>query len=231
MQQSIHHADAASRSTSRLIFASIALAALGVSACIAASLLADEQGSTKSEEGFVSLFDGKQLDGWFVMGKPQGWKITDSVIHSDAAQGGNWLRSEKTYGDFILKLEWRVSKNGNSGVFLRSTREGQPWLTGYEVQISNEPRDDEHCTGSLYGYAAAKPRPDESAEKWHTYELHCHGPRITVISDGVKCVEYDQSTSEKTKDKPLKGFIGLQDSHSPAGNWIEYRNIRIKELK
>ena len=195
------------------------------------SLTAADKTGAIEEAGFVSLFDGKGLDGWIVMGKPQGWKIANGVIHSEGAQGGEWLRSEKIYGDFMLKLEWRVSKNGNSGVFLRSTRAGQPWLTGYEVQISNEPRDDEHCTGSLYGYAKVNPRPDESAEKWHTYELRCQGPRITVISDGVKCVDFDQSMGDKTKDKPLQGHIGLQDSHSPAGNWIEYRNIRIKELK
>lgn len=182
------------------------------------------------EEGFVSLFNGKSLDGWVVMGKPQGWKIEDGVLHSDAAQGGNWLRSEKQYGNFILKVDWRVSNNGNSGVFVRSTREGSPWLTGYEVQISNEPRDDDHCTGSLYGYAAVNPRPDESADTWHTFEIHCVGERLTVYSDGVKCVDFNQASHEETQDKPLTGYIGLQDSHSPAGNYIEYRNVRIKEL-
>jgi hypothetical protein len=197
---------------------------------IAGHALADEKKASTAEEGFTSLFNGKDLEGWVVMGSKEGWQVQGGVIHSDGAKGGNWLRSKKEYGNYVLKVEWRVSKNGNSGVFIRSTEKGAPWETGYEVQISNEPRDDAHCTGSLYGYAAVKPRPDESADKWHTFEIQCRGPRISVIADGVKCIDYDQASSDKTKNKPLKGFIGLQDSHSPKGHYIEYRNIRVKEL-
>jgi hypothetical protein len=197
---------------------------------VASLVFAEDKKEQNKEEGFAPLFNGKDLDGWVVMGNKAGFQVKDGIIHSDGATGGNWLRTEKEYGDFVLKVEWRVSKNGNSGVFIRSAEKDAPWVTGYEVQISNEPRDDAHCTGSLYGYAAVKPRPDETADKWHTFEIHCKGPHITVIADGVKCIDFDQSKSEKTKDKPRKGYIGLQDSHSPKGHYIQYRNIRIKEL-
>jgi hypothetical protein len=200
-------------------------------AFVASSLAVAQEKKSQKEEGFAPLFNGKDLAGWVVMGNKEGFQVKEGIIHSDGATGGNWLRTEKEYGNFILKVEWRVSKNGNSGVFVRSAEKGAPWETGYEVQISNEPRDDSHCTGSLYGYAAVKPRPDESADKWHTFEIQCKGPHITVIADGVKCIDFDQSTSDKTKGKPTKGFIGLQDSHSPKGHYIEYRNIRIKELE
>jgi hypothetical protein len=182
------------------------------------------------EQGFVPLFNGKDLSGWVVIGNKDGFRVQDGVIHSDGASGAEWMRTEKTYRNFILKLDWRVSKNGNSGVFVRAAREGAPWETGYEVQISNEPRDDAHCTGSLYGYAAVNPRPDESADKWHTFEIHCRDGRVTVSSDKVKCVDFDQSSKAETKNKPLEGHIGLQDSHSPAGHYVEYRNIRVKVL-
>ncbi len=193
----------------------------------------------EKEDGFAPLFNGKDLDGWVIKGKKDGWQIKDSVIRSEGATGGDWIRSAKEYGDFILKLDWKVSKGGNSGVFLRVTDEGAPWQTGYECQISSDPRDDKHCTGALYGYAAVKPRPDETPDKWHTFELHCVGPRIKVVADGVTVVDVDQTKltapDEKgysdPKTKPLKGYIGLQDSHSPTGHYIEYRNIRIKELK
>lgn len=191
-----------------------------------------------SEAGFVPLFNGKDLDGWVLKGKADGWQVKDGVLHSDGARGGNWIRTVKEYGDFILKLEWKVSKNGNSGVFVRCADQGNPWQTGYEVQISNEPRDVKHCTGALYGYAAVQPRPDETADKWHTFEIHCVGPRIKVIADGTTCVDVDQTQLSPPSEpgypdprtKPLRGYIGLQDSHSPAGHYIQYRNIRIKEL-
>ncbi len=183
------------------------------------------------EEGFVPIFNGENLDGWVVMGNAEGFRVVDGVIHSDGNSGAHWMRTEAEYGDYTLKLEWKVSENGNSGVFVRSDDEGEPWLTGYEIQISNEPRDDAHCTGSLYGYASVNPRPDESFDTWHTFEVHCVGGKVTVIADGVQCVEFDQSTSTETADKPLTGYIGLQDSHSPDGHYVEYRNIRIKELE
>jgi Domain of Unknown Function (DUF1080) len=191
------------------------------------------------EAGFVPLFNGKNLDGWVIKGKAEGWQVKNGILRSEGGKGGDWVRSEKEYADFILKLEWKVSKDGNSGVFLRVSDRGAPWQTGYEVQISNAPREEKHCTGALYSYAAVKPRPDETADKWHTFELHCVGPRIKVIADGVTIVDVDQTKltapDEKgytdPKTKSLKGYIGLQDSHAPAGSYIEFRNVRIKELK
>jgi hypothetical protein len=191
------------------------------------------------EDGFVPLFNGKDLEGWIVKGKAEGWQVKDGVLRSEGAKGGDWIRSAKEYGDFILKVDWKVARGGNSGVFIRVPDKGAPWQTGYEVQISNAPRDEKHCTGALYGYAAVKPRPDETADKWHTFEIHCVGPKIKVISDGVTVVDVDQTKlsppDEKgytdPKTKALRGYVGLQDSHAAAGTYVEYRNVRIKELK
>jgi len=181
-------------------------------------------------DGCRRLFDGRTLDGWVVMGRPDGFAVRDGVIRSEGGKGGLWLRSARQYEDFELEVEWRVSPNGNSGVFVRCTEDSHPWETGSEIQISNEPRDDSHCTGSVYGVVAVNPRPDESAEKWHRFQIRCAGPRITVTSDGVKVVEADGRRIEKLGAKPTRGYVGLQDSHAPAGSWIEYRNIRLKEL-
>jgi hypothetical protein len=164
------------------------------------------------------------------MGKKEGWAVKDDVLRSEGGTGGDWLRSEKEYGDYILKLQWRVSKGGNSGVFIRCLTEGNPWITGYEVQISQDVQDAEHSTGSLYGYVPVNPIPDVTPDEWHTFEIHCIGPKIAVLADGVKCIDADQSQIEAIKDKPLKGHIGLQDSHSAAGHYIEYRDVMIKVL-
>ncbi len=186
--------------------------------------------SQADDRGFVSLFNGKDFSGWVIMGKPEAWTIQNGVIRSEGARSGKWLRTEKQYANFVLKVEWRVSKGGNSGVFIRVAEKGLPWFTGYEVQITNAPRDDAHCTGSLYGFVAVDPRPDESADTWHQFEIRCQDSHITVIADGVPCIDHDQSSSEKTSKKPLRGYIGLQDSHSPSGHYIEYRNVMLKVL-
>jgi len=189
-----------------------------------------EKDPKKDPEGFVSLFNGKDFSGWVSMGKKEGWQIKNGRIHSDGDAGGYWLRSEKKYRNFIWKVDWKISKGGNSGVYIRSAKKGVPWETGYEVQISNAPRDDLHCTGSLYGHAAVEPRPDESADKWHTFEMRCEETHITVKCDGVRCVAFDQSKADNSKNKPLEGYIGLQDAHGSKEHYVEYRNIKIKVL-
>ena len=145
--------------------------------------------------------------------------------------GKQSLEPIREFDDLVLRVQWRVSTDGNSGVFVRSKRQGSPWITGHEVQISNALRDDAHCTGSLYGSVAVKPRPDESPNRWHTFEIRCVGKRISVLADGVKVVDADGDKVAALKNKALAGYIGLQDSHAGKGCWIEYRNVRIKELR
>lgn len=186
--------------------------------------------ATRDKDGFQSLFNGKDLDGWVVMGNPAGFVVRDGVIRSDGETGGDWLRSTRQYADFVLKVDWRVSPNGNSGVFIRCAEDGYPWETGSEIQITNAPRDDAHCTGSLYGSVAVNPRPDESADRWHTFEIRCAGPKITVLSDGVQVVSADCEEVDALRKRPRAGYIGLQDSHAPKGSCIEYRNIRIRTV-
>lgn len=181
---------------------------------------------------YASLSGGDGLEHWVVMGNPEGFRFADGVIRSEGGRGGGWLRSKRTYADFSLRLEYRVSPGGNSGVFFRCADVGNPWETGYESQISNEqpPRDDLHCTGSLYGYVPAGPRPDESPEVWHTMEILCKNKRIIILVDGRATVNVDQDTVPAIAGKPLEGFIGLQDAHAGEGHWVEFRNVEIQEL-
>ena len=186
-------------------------------------------------EGFIPLFNGNNLDGWKVLKNPDGFKVVDGVIRCEYGGGGEVAYYDvRTFGDFVLRVEWRVSAKGNSGVFLRAPQQdNEPWNGGYEVQISNEqpPRDDSHCTGSLYGYVAVDPRPDETPGDWRSYEITCKGTQIRVVVDGTTVIDYNQESDPETKDKPLKGFIGIQDSHAGEPNtWVEYRSIAIKPL-
>ena len=210
-------------------------ACLGILLLTAFACHANDQNTkiAADETGFTPLFDGKTLNGWTIHGTESGWSIQPGgILRNDASVGNhNWIYyDQKTFKNFILKLEWKVAPNGNSGVFLRAKKGDAPWATGAEVQISNAPRDNNHCTGSLYGLAAVNPRPDERADVWHSYEIHCVGNRYTVIADGVTCVQ-STDANKALLARPLDGYIGLQDAHQKAPSYIEYRNIRIKELK
>ena len=71
-----------------------------------------------TEPGFVSLFDGKNIEEHFIIkGKKESWTVKDGVIHS--LRGGNRIISREKYGDFVLRLDWRISEQGNSGIFIR----------------------------------------------------------------------------------------------------------------
>jgi len=198
---------------------------------VSAPLFAAEK---TDDEGFVELFNGKDVSNFEIRGNQSDFPVKDGIIRCEAGGKGDWMLYKKEkFSDFVYRVEWRVSERGNSGVFIRAGGEGQPWIDGYEVQIScEEPRRDEsHCTGALYGFQAVNPRPEETPEKWRVFEITCKGPHVTVSVDGQRVCELDQSTQEETKDKALSGYLGIQDSHGPAGTWVEYRSVKVKKLK
>jgi hypothetical protein len=186
------------------------------------------------QEGYLPLFNGRDLAGWKVWKNQADFQIQGGIVRCQRGGDGQFmLYMGQEFADFELVVEWRVSPKGNSGVFIRSPFREWPWDTGYEVQISNEqpPRDETHCSGSLYGYAGVSPRPDETPERWRTYRIRAVGNRITVAVDGTQVVDFDQSTTDKTRAKQTSGFIGVQDSHSgDEGTWVEYRTIKVKPL-
>jgi len=192
-----------------------------LSACVAAA-------ASAAEPGFVSLFNGRNLDGWVIAGKPEGFRVVDGCIHSDGGKGGNWIRTANQYGNFVLRLEWMLSKTGNSGVFIRNGKEG-----GFEVQLLapwTPRRDDLHCTGSIYGHVPVNPRPDETTLRWRQMEVTAEYKHITVKVDGIKCCEADYDQVPSMKNMALAGYVGMQDSHTGPGEWVKFRNIEIKDL-
>jgi hypothetical protein len=190
-------------------------------ACVAAA-------ASAAEPGFVSLFNGRNLDGWVVAGNPEGFTVLDGCIHSDGGKGGNWIRTAKQYGNFVLRLEWMLSKTGNSGVFIRNGKEG-----GFEVQLLapwTPHRDDLHCTGSIYGHVPANPRPDETTLRWRRMEVTAEYKHITVKVDGITTCQADYDQVPSMKNMALVGYVGMQDSHTGPGEWVKFRNIEITDL-
>ena len=173
------------------------------------------------EAGWIPLFDGRTLSGWHPEGDAQ-WRTEGGALVSD--QGGDgWLRSDKTYGNFLLRIDFRNSPKGNSGVFLRATRETNAKehcnpAGGYELQINNE--DPKWATGSIEDViqriAPVNPAPNE----WHTYNVEVRGDRIVASLDGKKVLDGHDS-------KIASGYLGLQHH---KGMKIEFRRISIKPL-
>lgn len=176
------------------------------------------QESTPSDDGFTSLFDGKTLDGWAVMNGGQ-FTAADGVIK--LAGGRGWLRSDKEYTDFVLRIEvrWLKAKQ-DSGIFLRASKEGKNWPNRrYEVQCENSQR-----VARIFG---AKHERDEAlafkllkpTAEWNTYEVTCRGKRAEVKLNGKLVATSDAFAAPS-------GYIGLQGE----GGHLEFRHLRIKTL-
>lgn len=193
---------------------------------------------TKKDD-FVSLFNGKDLDGWWAKGgKIESWKAEDGML-SCVAKGGGWLTTDKEYSDFVLRLEWRLPKGGNSGVGIRVPKDGDPAHAGMEIQILDDDAEQHRNikpaqhTGSIYYQVTAKQGVAKPPGEWNRYEITCHGPVVVVVLNGVEVsrADMDEHTVGEGGHPPLskrprKGHIGLQ-SH---GTQVDFRNIAIKVL-
>ncbi len=187
------------------------------------------------DDGFVPLFDGKTTEGWEpVGGKPGNWTVKDGLLLTKG-EGGGWLSTTKTYGDFTLALEYRTYKGGNSGVFVRAPRTGDAAYTGMEIQLLDD-HDTQYAgikpaqfTGSVYGVIAAKRGSTRPAGEWNAMEITLEGPKVVVKLNGNVIVDgrLDEHPDEVKAHPGLlrrDGYIGLQ-SHSDE---VAFRNIRIK---
>jgi hypothetical protein len=198
-----------------------------------------------AEEGFVALFNGKNLDGWQgytedglkVKPEESAFSFRDGMIHSTGERPDYWLVASDRYKDFVLRLEFRPMGHSNSGVFLRVPTPAHPAYEGFEIQIlgdHGEPTS-KHSCGSIYDVLAPTKNMTRPTGEWNQMEITCKGPLVTVVQNGEKIIESDFSklTTPIGKFKisyaqlPREGLLGIQ-SH---GGEIWFRNIEIKVLK
>lgn len=167
---------------------SVALFSRFASAQEAGQLAKEEQ-----EQGFVSLFNGADLSGWVVMGKKEQWLVEGGIIKCLGGPGG-WLRSEKPYTDFALRLEFRNKPKTNSGVFLRATEQGNPAFTGMEVQIMDDagrPTPSKSGTGALYAAVAPAVTATKPPGEWNAYDITLKGMQLKVVLNGQELYNVD----------------------------------------
>lgn len=180
-------------------------------------------------EGWVPLFDGRSFEGWTTLGAGWGvWSIDGGTIHC-AGGYSPWLRTVQTYDSFVLRLEFRISSGGNSGVFFRAPLEARASRFGMEMQIRGvrRPTTNTDTTGAIY--AALAPREDASLDpgEWNRVEIDCRGPRVKITINDKVVQDFDMSKEPKLKARLQKGCIGLQDH----GDEVAFRRIRIRQFR
>jgi 3-keto-disaccharide hydrolase len=190
----------------------------------------------KPPEGFTALFNGKDLTGWKPTGKADVWGAEKGVIFVEKG-GGGWLLTEKEYGDFELRLEYKLSGGANSGVALRTPREGDPAYVGMEIQLIDDEgwpgklADYQH-TGSIYDVVPASKTNNKPIGEWNAIRIVCNGSKVTVEVNGAKVVDANLEDYKETKGAKHpglsrgKGHIGFQSYNKR----VEFRNIFLKPL-
>jgi hypothetical protein len=198
-------------------------------------------GDTAPPEGFKSLFNGKDLTGWKVMGgNIKRWGAENGVIFVSGS-GGGWLMTEAEFANFELRAAYRWEKlGGNSGVALRAPDKGDPAYVGMEIQlIDDEGFEKVHKyklqpwqkTGSVYDVEATKLQNNKPIGEWNTIRIVCNGRHVTVELNGKEINKADlDAKPEKFKKHPglqrKAGHVGFQ-SHDGR---VEFRNIWIKVI-
>lgn len=172
--------------------------------------------SAQTGKGWVTLFDGKNLDNFNQVGTAN-WKIADGAV--EANMGTGFLVTKQPYGDFDLRLEFWVDDNHNSGVFLRCQDAQKIADTScYEANIYDKRPDPSYRTGGIVH--TAKPMSMiNAAGRWNTYEISAHGPHLTVTLNGTKTVDVEDK-------KYARGPIALQY----GAGVVKFRNVQIRPM-
>lgn len=211
-----------------------------------------------ADTAWTTLFDGSSLNGWHSYGQSApgtAWNVDSGAIHLDVSankgyqtNGGGDLVTNDEYENFDLKLEWKISKNGNSGIIFYihedTVKYKESWNTGLEMQVlDNNGHSDgkipKHRAGNLYDLIAAEPETAKGPSEWNQVEIVSNKGQLDLYLNGTKVVSttlWDDNwkkliAGSKFKDMPdwgtfTKGHIALQDH----GNEVWYRNIMIKKL-
>lgn len=213
--------------------------------CDAFGFLTPNEASVKA--GWRALFNGSDMSGFEIIGDPRGYETVSGQLLFPRGYGDGFCFTTEEFDDFELRLDFRLGRAANSGLFLRGKRGGgDPAYSGCEIQILDDfnfeadnrykLRPTQFC-GSLY--AAAPPIVKDALNPpgmWNTYLVRYEGSRLRVELNGFELYDLDThalKASPPFQERPQRGFIGLQ-RHTPSqveGKYfVTFRNFYIRPL-
>lgn len=188
-----------------------------------------------AQEGWIPLFNGKNLDGWKISENPSSFSVEDGIIKIDGPRAHAFYMGEVNGGifkDFELMVELKTMPKANSGIFFHTAYQEKGWPDkGYEVQV-NQSHGDWRKSGSLYSFNDVRETYVQDGE-WYTTHIIVKGDHVTVKLNGKTVMEYVESKDENRpanagEKRVDKGTFAIQ-AHDPE-SVIYYRNIKVKVL-
>ena len=189
--------------------------------------------AAESEDGFVSIFDGKTFDGWKAATEhPTTWKIEDGAFTAHGERNHlYYVGDPKPFKNFELKVDVMTEPNSNGGIYFHTRYQEVGWPKyGFESQV-NVSHGDWKKTGSLYDVVNLSSTPAKD-NQWWTQHITVKGNKVTVRIDGQIVLEYTEPAgAQPGKDYTRKldeGTFALQ-AHDPK-SVVRFKNIRVKRL-
>jgi hypothetical protein len=242
----------------------IFLAAVAISSCNSSgkntSTMIDSSSVTKDSatSKFVPLLKDSAMSNWHVYGNGKvgaAWKLKDGILHLDASKKADWqtlgggdIVTNDEYDNFHLKVEWKISRAGNSGIMFYvhedTTKYKYAWNTGPETQVADNKENEDgklikHRAGDLYDLMSISKEVVKPAGEWNITEVIANNGKLDILVNDQKVLSttlWDDNWNKlvagsKFKEWPgfgtfKKGRIALQDH----GADVWFRNVEIKKL-
>ncbi|MBO9631947.1 MAG: DUF1080 domain-containing protein [Chitinophagaceae bacterium] len=212
--------------------------------------------SAEKREGWQLLFDGSSKNGWHIFNNRtdgSAWKVEEGVLYLDPkakgpkGENGGELITDRSFGNFHLKVDWKIDVNGNSGIMFLAQEDPKykyAYLTGPEMQIIDnnghpDAKNIKHRAGDLYDLVTAVPENAKPAGEWNTSEIILRNGDLTLIQNGTKVVtttlwnDQWQALIAKSKFVKMDDFAKAKEGHivlQDHGDKVWFRNIKVKAL-
>ncbi len=187
----------------------------------------------EKEEGFESLFNGKDLDGWKINESPDSWHLEDGCIvaHGDRSHLF-YVGNDKPFKNFHLKVDVKTTPGSNAGIYFHTKYQDDGWPKyGYECQV-NISHSDPKKTSGLYSVQDVFDPPAKDNE-WYTQEIIVKDGKITTKVNGKTIVDYTEPKNKEADSNEFErrlgdGTFALQ-AHDPDSK-VYFKNISVKRL-
>ncbi|MDR8394323.1 DUF1080 domain-containing protein [Aliifodinibius sp. S!AR15-10] len=200
---------------------------LGLLASGFSSALAQQSG-----EDWISLFDGKTLEGWKASENPETFSVEEDKIVAHGPRAHLFYQgpvSNHDFKNFEFRADIMTTKGSNSGIYFHTAYQETGWPSnGYEAQVNNTYESDPRKTASLYGYDDINKAPVPDNE-WFTMYIKVQGKRVTIKVNGKTMVEYTEPENVDREGAVLSSGTFALQGHDPESR-VYYKNIMVKPL-
>jgi hypothetical protein len=181
-----------------------------------------------AEEGFMSLFNGRDLQGWTPMGTPEAFTVKDKAIYTTGARPyPSWLRSDREYENFVLRFEYKTEGWYEGGVLLHAPVDGPGSKLGFKLHLRHDKKAyGLRSPGAIYDAAAPRSIANLPSGQWNRCEVECNWPCLRVTLNGELIHEIAMDTDDAFKYRLRRGFVGIQN----IGCRASFKSIRIRVL-